>query len=194
MNRFPAILLLLGLLCCGDKHGPGNSQTGNDDPDVQLEKFEARKRYSSFTRETLASIPDAEIEQAIVDYVYEHVLGGDDEANHAAFKKLSPGFRAVYATIMLEELVAGGGFAQFFSEPESRYVEDAVEGFSLLGASSSSRITRRAMLIVRGNGKSGSAMEMLSELDSGFYNTGEQTGSLRIRYIRNNPSMFITTD
>ena len=48
------------------------------------------------------------------------------------------------------------------------------------------------MVIARDSGKYGAALEELSRLDSGFYSTGESTGKLRIRYIRNNPSMFIT--
>ena len=192
MNKIPAILLFLCLLVCSERQGAENNKNNSDSLDVQLDKFEAREKYSFFTRDILASIPDAEIEQAIVDYVYEYVLAGDGAGNHAAFKKLSPGFRAVYATIMLEESVNSGGFEQYFSEPESLYIEEAVKGFSLLGAASSSRIARRAMVIARDSGKYGAALEELSRLDSGFYSTGESTGKLRIRYIRNNPSMFIT--
>jgi len=192
VNKIPAVLLLLCILSCSERQGAENNKSSSDSLDVQLEKFESRKRYSSFTKDILASIPDAGIEQAIVDYVYDYVLAGDPVANHAAFKKISPGLRAVYSTIVLEELVGSGGFAQYFDEPESLFIEEAVEGFRLLGAPVASRIARRAMVIVRVSGKSGTVDDRLSPLDAEFYGSSEPTGAMRIRFIRKNPSMFIT--
>lgn len=171
-----------------------DNKTGNTDPDIELEKFEARKKYSAITKDLIATIPDPEIEQVIVDYVCENVIRGNDAGSHSAFKKLSPGFRAVYSTLILEELVRTEGFAQYFAEPESFYIEDAVEGFRLLGAPVSSGIAHRAMTISRERGKSSAADDKLSKLDDEFTGSSEPTGDLRIKYIRSNPSMFYTKD
>lgn len=190
MNKFLTVLLLC-LLACSGKQDPENNKNSID-MDTQLERFESRRRYSGFTKEIFASIPDALLEQAVVDYVCDHVLGGDPAAKNEAFKKLSPGFRAVYSTIMLEEVVNSSGFAGYFHEPESIYIGDAVEGFRLLGAAASSRIALRAMVIARESGRQGSADDSLTRLDAEFAGSGEHTGELRIRYIRKNPPEFFT--
>ena len=193
MKKYFIILILSSFLSCSGGQCTDNKNS-SEDPDIQIETFDARKKYSDITKDIIASVPDSDLEQVMVDYVYDRVIEGNDAGSRAAFKKLSPGFRAVYSTLVLEELVRTEGFAQYFSEPEGLYIEGAVEGFSLLGAPVLSRIARTAMLLSREGGSSVADIDKFSELDDEFIKNSGPAGNLRIKYIRNHPSMFYTKD
>ncbi len=196
-------ILLLAVCSCGGKkeHQPDNEPA--DDMDAQLEKFEARQKYRSLNAEILASIPDSDLEQAVFDYIDGPVLSGDASGNASVLKKLGPGLRMVYSTIILEEEVNGGGFMQFFSNADF-LAEDAIAGFSLIGAYSTSGICTRALELVRaerGRGcfskdtsanLSANTQEELEKLDNEFYKSSEQLSKLRIEYIRKNIPQFTT--
>ena len=97
--------------------------------DESMAAFRNRKIYRKLSIEVLAAIPDDKLEQAIIDFVAEKTAstGGDERAT---LKSLSVGFRAVYATWVLEGEVDNGGFNQFFWNHSDEMALDAVDGLA----------------------------------------------------------------
>src|SRR5512134_1789005 len=68
---------------------------------ASLDAFANRRIYTSLDPSTLRSIPDAEVEQAIIDFV-AHKLGDHYEREVEIVNGLSEGVRATYLTWMVE--------------------------------------------------------------------------------------------
>src|SRR5689334_12710121 len=84
------------------------------DLDALIKRFQSRPRYLVLDEDIIASIPDRELEQAIVDHVLDVKVRGNFEHAVDVISGLSAGFRMVYATCVLEGEVNNGGFNQFF--------------------------------------------------------------------------------
>lgn len=169
-----------------------------------------RKRYSSFTQEILVGIPDRELVLAIVTYLREHVLVGDAENASRAYEALGAGFRAIYATNVLDGQVKNGGFSQFFWNPSGRYAPDALAGLERLGARQRSAIVQQAMeLLLREDGLTQRTVgreDLLAgyhafagridfrALDSAYYrlDATEKLDDLQVAYIRAHAEEFVT--
>ena len=109
-----------------------------------IEDFENRPVYRSLDPETLASIPDDWLEQAIVDFVFTET-GGDLAANRERVDALPPAVRGVWATWWLEADVFDGGFNQYFWNPHGYWADDAIAAYESYGASEHAETTRKAV-------------------------------------------------
>ncbi len=173
-----------------------------------IDAFNNRKRYASFSLETLAQITDAELEQAILDYVVDQI-GEDFSREGDVLRQLPTGMQSIYVTLILQGEVDNGGFNQYFWNTSGSLAVEAVAGLRLIGAAPHADITERAIAVYeqereamskyRDRGTIEAFSESnehtgLTELDEAFYaaDEAESIASLRIRYIREHPEKFVT--
>lgn len=174
-----------------------------------IEAFKNRKVYGAFDLATLASIPDDELDQALLDYVLLQV-GQDFSRELETLKDLSSGFRAIYTTIVVEGEVNNGGFNQYFWNSEGRLGQLTVDGFHEIGAPDFAKLMERAIVTWRqehsllGRFKDVNTLEAFSEsyqhsklgpLDEEFYELSKASDlrQRRITYIRLHPHEFVTS-
>jgi hypothetical protein len=176
------------------------------DVEANIAAFENRKRYPVLTVAILKQIPDADLEQALTDFV-DCKLEKSGDREREVFSALSPGFRAVFSTSVLEGEVDNGGFNQFFWNSSGAYAADAVAGLELLGATAHARLMRRAISIRDADRartqtfKSRGTIEAFSEsyknnrlndLDREFYKLANLSQA-RIKFVRARPELFVGT-
>lgn len=204
---FIAVILCSIMISCGKKERPAAGNDISNELEAGLKDFENRKKYSSFTPEILKSIPDEKLEMAVIDYIIDIWLKGCGEEESAAVKKLSPGFRNIYITWALDGEVNNGGFIQFFYNTSGAYNDELASALHDIGAFKTEKIAIEAISVynkeralhqkVKKDGTMKSFMSSYGEsglgrLDDLFYNSGEDLGNLRIKYIRENTEQFIT--
>jgi len=175
------------------------------DIEASMKAFENRKRYQTLTADTLKAIADDDLEMALIDFVNCKVeKSGKPERD--VFNGLSPGFRAVFSTWILEGEVNNGGFNQFFWNSSGEYAADAAAGFDLIGAPAHARLMRRAIVIRDADRAKTQAFKnrgtleafsesyrnnRLSKLDDEFYKQGDSLSAARIKFVRAHPGMFV---
>lgn len=79
----------------------------DEDIAASLEAFANRKIYARLDPQTLRSVADADVEQAVIDYVISNLDGHYDEEIEI-IGALSPGVRATYLTWIVEAEVNNG--------------------------------------------------------------------------------------
>jgi hypothetical protein len=171
---------------------------------ANIEAFKNRKRYDTLNPEVLQSIPDDEIEQAIIDFIACRAsLAGGDERR--ALDALSDGFRAVYSTWWAEAEINNGGFNQYFWNPSGAFASDAVAGFDRIGLPTLARLMERAIAIRDEDARQMSKFKArgtieafsesyennrLNDLDREFGTLEADVSAVRIRFIRANAELF----
>ena len=167
---------------------------------------ESRPTHGAMTLSDLSHIPNDELEYEVVDYVSAAIFREDYEDWVELLRPLSPGFRAVYATCVLEGEVDNGGFSQFFFNSSGAIAYEARDGCWLIGARQHAQIVIDAIELEQAAGTPGSffpdsatyqvsyddnyAYADYHTLDDRFYASAEDLSRLRIRYIREHPDQF----
>lgn len=185
-------------------NGTPATDTGDKvDAATFLEEFRNRKKYTSLDVETLRSIPDDKLEQAIMDYIFHKLRTGSGE--EATLKSLSPGLRAFWHTRIVEMEVNNGGFNQYYWNTDGRYSSDAVEAFEFFSANGHAALMRKANAIRTREapaiqaikdkdpigGFSGTyKLSKLGPVDDEFYELKEDVSALRIAKVRESPELF----
>jgi hypothetical protein len=207
MRTLGAFLIasLVMLLSCGDGARDEKGSAWKDDLAKSIEAFKNRKIYQRLTPEILVSIPDHELELAIVDYVHEKV-GRRYDQELQIVGRMSEGIRAVYSTWLLEAEVINGGFNQFFWNSSEKYAAAAAAGFAFFELPTLARIVERAIEI---NQREASRIEKfkqrgsaaafsqsykdnpLNDLDREFDEAAKNLSSMRVASIRKRPELFV---
>jgi Sec-independent protein translocase protein TatA len=207
-NKLILILMLSGILkFFGCK---GQTEKQSTDPTTQeilnsVDDFMNRTIYKELTTEIIDSIDDNDLEQVVIDNIYEQV-GSDYEKEFENAKKLTKAQQAMFSVWWVEAEVNNGGFNQFYFNSSGQYAQMAVEGFELFGASKFADLMRQANQIYNENKErleefddgtmesfSASYKENpLNDLDTEFYELydTEPLNKLRIAYIRKHLSEF----
>ena len=183
------------------------SDGGDFEDELQrsIDEFNNRTIYPSLDPDIIASIPDNDLEQAIVDYVFTKI--GDDWDNQIEIvDSLNVHFRGVFATWWLEAEVNNGGFNQYFWNTYGYWVKDAIAAFYDYGADNYAEVVKKAVSKFLVEAKTHNkfrelgTLEAFSEsyrhtelgnLDNEFWDIDEDLSKLRISYIRNYPEKFI---
>lgn len=202
------ILILCSLLIsCGKKDKQQSNEQYGDEIEASLKDFENRKRYSSFTADMLKNIPDDRLEMAIIDYITDIRLKGDYKQEYHIIKSLSKGMQYIYITWSLDGEVNNGGFIQYFYNSSGIFAGDLIEALHNLKAFKTEKIASEAIDVynkekalhdrIKKDGSMESFMSSYGEselgrLDELFYKSGEDLSRLRIKYIRENPELFVT--
>lgn len=170
-----------------------------------VEEFDNRTVYTSLDPETLATIPDDWLVQAVVDFVASK-LGDDITANRDRVDALPAAVRGVFATYWLEADVYNGGYNQYFWNPYGYWVRDAIAAYEDYGAVEHAVVTRKAVAIFLEESETHREFREIGTLEA-FSESYEATGlgdvnaefwaltdpsSKRVAYIRANPDKFTT--
>ena len=170
-----------------------------------FEGFKNRKIYKQLTPEILASIPDDKLEQAIIDYVVQKIVGRHDQEAEI-IRGMSVGIRATHSTWVVDGEVKNGGFNQFFWNSSRQYAVDAVAGFNLFGLPALARIVERATEVHQkeetrlAKFKQRGSLEAFSEsykenplnsLDDEYYEAAKNLSATRVAFIRKHPELFV---
>src|SRR5712664_2458260 len=175
--------------------------------DASIKAFRNRPRYLVLSEDIIATIPDANLELAIIDHVLGVKVGRNTDRAYEIISGLSPGFRMGYGTWLVEAEVSNGGFNQYFWNWSGRFAGHAVDGFRLLGASALAALMERAIAVfsreepLQRKLKEQRTLEAFSEsykhtdlgeLDKEFYPLAESLSKARIAYIRSHPREFVS--
>jgi len=176
----------------------------DEDIAASLEAFANRKIYAQLDPPTLRSVADADVEQAIIDYVISQLDGHYDEEVEIV-RGLSTGVRATYLTWIVEAEVNNGGFNQYYFNTDGKFAAEAVDAFEYFGATQHAALMREANEVRASEAaemakfKERGSLEAFSEsyehtklgpLDDRFYRLAENLSQLRIARIRRMPEQF----
>lgn len=201
------IIICAMLVSCGKKESSSTDNRIGEELEISLREFENRKRYSSFTADTLKGIPDDRLEIAIIDHITDVKLKGSYREEHRIVTGMSRGFRYIYITWNLSEDMGSGGFIRYFYNTSGVFSGELLDALHNIGAFKTEKIAAEAVSLynkerdlherVKNTGPVESFMSSygeseLARLDELFYKSGEDLSRLRIRYIRDNPDQFIT--
>ena len=171
---------------------------------ASIKAFANRKIYTRLDPSTLRSIPDANVEQAIFDYVSSKLDGHYDQEGEIV-ETLSVGVRATYLTWIVEAEVNNGGFNQYYFNTDGEFALEAADAFQYFGAVEHAALMREANAVRAGEAaemakyKERGTLEAFSEsyehsklgpLDNRFYKLSENLRQLRIARIRQMPEQF----
>jgi outer membrane murein-binding lipoprotein Lpp len=204
MRYFILVLAVTVIASCSE---PAPEDQSMDDSIKQMQKrmdeFNNRTKYLSLDVETLRSIPDDKLEQAIADYVIYKLDGDFTHANmrHA----LSEGNLAFWLTWIVDGDVNNGGFNQYYWNNGDEHNPDAVAAFELFGAAQHAALMRQANALREreraaiSEYQAQNALDAFSEsyeitelgpLDNQYYELEEDLYALRIAKIRQSPELF----
>ena len=176
-----------------------------DKIELFIEEFQNRKRYPTLTVEILKKIPDAKLEEAIMDFIDCHAQR-KGVSQYDVIKTLSPGFLAIYTTLQVEAEVVNGGFNQYFFNSSGDFASEAVAGFELIGTPALARLMERAIAINHENQEKNKKLNIprtlealsksykgnrLNKLDDEFYAQMKDLWKTRVRFIRANLHLFV---
>lgn len=172
--------------------------------DQAMEEFNNRKKYSSLSVETLNSVPNDKLEQAIVDYIADKIYANGRNGKDLTI--LSEGCRALWLTWIVEGEVNNGGFNQLYWNTDDAHNAELVEAFEFFGAVEHAKLMARANNARAKEAKrqqkykdentlqafSDSYKETdLGSFDTEFYDLTDDLSSLRIAKIRKTPELFV---
>ncbi len=176
----------------------------DEDIAASLEAFANRKISAQIDPPTLRSVADADVEQAVIDYVISKLDGHYDEEVEIV-GAFSPGVRATYLTWIVEAEVNNGGFNQYYFNTDGKFAAEAVDAFEYFGATQHAALMREANEVRASEAaemakfKERRSLEAFSEsyehtklgpLDDRFYSLAENLSQLRIARIRQMPEQF----
>ena len=166
-----------------------------------------RKRYASFDLQTLHEIQDEQLEQAILDYIFAK-LDADYAKAGEILRGLSKGFQAVYVSWLVEAEVMNGGFNQYFWNSSNQFAEATAAALREIGAPQAAILMEQALTLAIAEiptmkkFRLEATLEAFSEsykhtelnhLDAPFCELAMGFPALRLRYIRANEALFVTS-
>jgi hypothetical protein len=177
-------------------------------PDLQkaLEAFNNRKKYTAFDLQTLRSIKDDDLEQALLDFIMAKLQARPGQ-DRAVIAELGPSFQAFYVSWLVEAEVMNGGFNQFFWNSSSQFAEQTPRALETIGAVQAAQVMRKALVVAASEAsrrnefkKRGSLQAFsesyqhtgLNELDGPFTKLAGEFSAKRVRCVRDNERDFVT--
>ena len=163
-------------------------------------------KHPIITRELLDTLPDDELERAIIDNM--HLKMEQDLSDEIIIlQKSTIGRQTIYTTWWIEGEVRNGGFNQYFFNSNGIYLPYLLNGLKELNDSDYSSIVNKAIQIYeqevkeQHDSQDGSMEEFmdsyesnpLDALDEEFYKLikNKPLADLRVNYIRNHYAQFI---
>jgi hypothetical protein len=175
--------------------------------DVDHAEDAEREDQSARTPESIAAIPDAELESALLSQIQDEIDSSSADSEPKAVRALSAGQRMLYLTTWVDRVATDHGFEALFNERFGPLATEAVQGFDRLGAKKHARLLRRAIAaFVRSSPdqaairKTKNVKKYLNSYDDAdpaalsqeYRKLKDDLGGLRIAYIRAHPDEFTT--
>ena len=162
-------------------------------------------KYKALKTSDISSIPDEELEDAVMDWMWSKVE--EDFNNYEGIiERLPEACQVIYACRTVRDEVNNGGFIQGFFNGKGRFVEMAQIGFYKLGLKNLSEIMTEVITIYNKNVKhlreyDNGTLEGLEKayeddlfdrLDEKFYTQCEESDLEKrmLEYIRDNVTSF----
>lgn len=201
MRYSPFLLIAVLAVGCSNTADPEDAM--DDSIQKALDDFKNREIYTTLDVNTLRTIPDDNLEQAIVDYVIHKLELGSDE--DVVLGSLSDGNRALWLTWIVEGEVNNGGFNQYYWNTDGKHSVEAVTSFEFFSASQHAALMREANAVRKEEAATIKEFEeentleafsdsysesKLGPLDDKFYALSEDLSALRISKIRAAPELF----
>ena len=178
----------------------------NIDISKLVDDFKNRKIHKRLSLKILVTIPDNEIEQAIVDYVNTKLT--NPRSMLSDFSNMSSGFQILFSTWVLEGEVNNGGFNQFFFNSSGQLADLALLSLKKLSAAKHYEVLEKAIAIHVQEKESCPLKKLysmrtlkaflasykyssLDKCDEEFNKLENSLSELRIQYIRAHPDEFI---
>ncbi len=173
-----------------------------------FEEIKKTKIYDRFTLEDIKSIKDDNLDHAIWDYILKNVLKDDWSNDYQKITALPKGFQYVFATMNLENEVHNGGFNQYFYNSSGQFAEEAYLGYLAFGSKKMASIVEGAvktlfkeMALYKKTKEAGTIEAFiesyeeteLGEWDDLFYQYAKDIQKLRVKYIRKQAALFVTS-
>ena len=130
-SRLRLAAIVLSTLLCACENAPEEPKVDN------------RRIHTVLTPEILKSIPDDQVEQAVIEYVDEKI-GDDYDHEVAIVAKLPIGTQALYITWWVEAEVNNGGFNQYYWNNAGKFADQAAEAFEFFSAHEHAALVREA--------------------------------------------------
>lgn len=209
-RRLLCLSLALGLITgCSASVAPqpmDADQAGEATAQAFLDEWNNRKIYDRLDEETLTSISDDDLEQAISDYTWSKVTEAEDF--HQALLNLPDGLAAFYYLDELQGEVDNGGYNQYFFNTNGDHVESTRWALNLLGFKKLTDNYEKAVSIwtkekndpqLQALYESGTLEDFsesykhtdLNQCDDEFYALSEEIGAAKIEFVRANPTLFV---
>lgn len=165
-----------------------------------------RQTYDKLTPDILATIPDKELNSAILDYIWLKV--GDNYADtDKVVSGMSVGIQAFYYINILEGEICNGGYNQYFVNSSGAYDYKTLEALKLIGATELQQNLEKAISIhlrEQDDPKLRSLYQentletflesykytALGECDEEFYALEEKLSEYCIKFVRAHPELF----
>jgi hypothetical protein len=185
LKSFPYLVMLLTLALAGCHRPPAHP-------------------YAKLDGAILQKLPDAELEDAILDYV-ESKIGNDYEHEYETVTRLPKGLQVIYATVVLEDEVNNGGYNQYFWNTNGKFRHEAADGFKQIGANEHAELTEEAAKIYEQNQERINKFKQqgtkeafsdsykddpFSKCDDRFYKLKDDLAKKRVKFIREHPELF----
>lgn len=183
-----------------------NEPTADPTLEALFDEVENPKVYERLDDETLASIPDDELEQTITNYTWSKVTEAADI--HQALLNSPDGLAAFYYIDELEGEVDNGGYNQYFYNTNGDHVEQTIWALNLLDFSELTENYEKAVAIWN-NEKNDPRLQSLYEsgtledfsetykytdlsvCDDEFYALDTKLRAAKVTFVRASPELFV---
>jgi hypothetical protein len=167
------------------------------------------KPYKELSLELLAALPDEELEQAILDYIF----GKFTDARNAEMRlkiilNMSSGFQMFWFAWQLLISVTHGGFNEFFYNGSPEVTSQTLQYLEMIGAAEYYELLQQAMEAHQEEMRNPVMQELysqqtlkgysesyrissLKEFDEAFINLGFRLHETLVQYVRLNPAKFV---
>lgn len=162
-----------------------------------------QSKYPVLSSEILRTIPDQDLEYAIIDHV-SYLISDDYQNEYKIVMALPQEIRAIYTTWEVDAEVNNGGFNQYFWNSSGQFRHEAIAGYELIGAGQHAALLREAVAIYEKEEarlkkyKDKGTLEAFSEsykenplnpLDDRFFKM-DDAGVMRVKFIREHLEAF----
>jgi uncharacterized protein DUF4375 len=167
------------------------------------------KPYKELTLEILATLPDDELEHAIIDYIFEKFTNARNaEMRLEIILNMSSGFQMVWFTWELLVSVLHGGFNEFFYNRSDEVTRETLRYLEMIGATEYYELLKQVIEAHQEEMRNPVMQELysqqtlhgyseshrlssLKEYDDGFVKLGFRLDELKVHFIRSNPELFV---
>ena len=166
-----------------------------------IDYFDTLEKYKHLKKAEVQSIPDEELEDAVMSWMWS-LFDGHWSNKYEAISALAKPCQNVYSCRTVIDEVNNGGLNQLFFNSTGQFAEMSIDGFSAINSPNLSGIMKKAVQLYRNNkvklekysdGTSESFSDsyeekIFDELDKAFFNECDSINI--VSYIRSHSEYF----
>ncbi|MEP6895997.1 MAG: DUF4375 domain-containing protein [Chloroflexota bacterium] len=162
---------------------------------------------TSMTKEFIDKISDTELIMVMLGYIAREFKDGEEPQDF--FSRLPKGYKYIsYVLNILDAQISNGGFNQFFFNDYEETIPEQLEALTLFKANKHKNIFEQAIKIYQEEKQNSELQTLykkkaleafsasyeitkLNSLDDKWYALEKELDRLIIKFIRNNPNLFV---